>query len=98
MLFGEPSPPQAFLEKLCDDVGPRLTGSPANAGAMERLAAELRGLGHAPEKVPFTMPGWQRGDDSLVPALERWHAARGEARRLPKGVENFNWVGSDHTP
>jgi hypothetical protein len=38
------------------------------------------------------------GDDSLVPVLERWHAARGTARRLPKGVENINWVGSDHTP
>jgi Zn-dependent M28 family amino/carboxypeptidase len=38
------------------------------------------------------------GDDSLVPTLERWHAARGEAGRLPKGVENINWVGSDHTP
>ena len=38
------------------------------------------------------------GDDSLVPALERWHAARGEAKRLPKGVENINWLASDHTP
>lgn len=38
------------------------------------------------------------GDASLVPALERWHAARGEAKRLPKGVENMNWVASDHTP
>jgi Iap family predicted aminopeptidase len=38
------------------------------------------------------------GDDSLVPALERWHAARGEAGRLPKGVENINWAASDHTP
>lgn len=38
------------------------------------------------------------GDASLVPALERWHAARPESARLPKGVENINWVGSDHTP
>jgi Iap family predicted aminopeptidase len=38
------------------------------------------------------------GDDSIVPALERWHATRGEGQRLPKGVENINWVGSDHTP
>jgi Zn-dependent M28 family amino/carboxypeptidase len=38
------------------------------------------------------------GDDTLVPALERWHAARGEATRLPKGVENLNWLASDHTP
>jgi hypothetical protein len=38
------------------------------------------------------------GDDALVPALERWHGAREEKARLSKGVENVNWVGSDHTP
>jgi Iap family predicted aminopeptidase len=38
------------------------------------------------------------GDDSLVPALKRWQAARPEAQRLAKGVENINWVASDHTP
>jgi Iap family predicted aminopeptidase len=37
------------------------------------------------------------GDDSLAPALERWNKARG-AHPLPKGVENINWFGSDHTP
>jgi hypothetical protein len=37
------------------------------------------------------------GDESLVPALERWNAGRGD-RKLPKGVENINWFGSDHTP
>jgi Iap family predicted aminopeptidase len=37
------------------------------------------------------------GDDSLVPALERWNNSRGE-QRLAKGVENINWFGSDHTP
>lgn len=36
------------------------------------------------------------GDASLVPALERWNAGRGE-RRLSHGVENTNWLGSDHT-
>ncbi|MBE7537359.1 MAG: M28 family peptidase [Opitutaceae bacterium] len=36
------------------------------------------------------------GDDSLVPALERFQNNR--ARKLPKGVENVNWLGSDHTP
>jgi Zn-dependent M28 family amino/carboxypeptidase len=36
------------------------------------------------------------GDESLVPALERWHAAR--AKPLPLGVQNINWFGSDHTP
>lgn len=37
------------------------------------------------------------GDESLLPALERWNAGRSE-RRLPQGVKNINWFGSDHTP
>ena len=65
LTAAEPAAPHAFLEKLCDDFGGRLTGSAANAGAMDRLAAELRGLGYAPEKMPFTMPGWERGDDRV---------------------------------
>jgi hypothetical protein len=61
----QPATPHAFLERLCDDFGPRMTGSVGNAAAMERLAETLRGLGYAPEKVPFTMPGWERGDDRV---------------------------------
>jgi len=57
--------PHAFLEKLCDDFGGRLTGSAANAAALDRLAEELRALGYVPEKVPFTMPGWERGADRV---------------------------------
>lgn len=37
------------------------------------------------------------GDDSLVPILERWNAARG-AKKLPLGVQNRCWFGSDHMP
>ncbi len=37
------------------------------------------------------------GDASLVPALERWNTGRGD-RKLPLGVQNINWFGSDHTP
>ena len=36
--------PHALLERLCDDFGPRLTGSSGNAAAMNRLADELRAL------------------------------------------------------
>ena len=65
LAAAEPATPHAFLEKLCDDFGGRLTGSAANAGAMDRLARELSGLGYAPEKIPFTMPGWERGEDRV---------------------------------
>ncbi|MES2696180.1 MAG: M28 family peptidase [Verrucomicrobiota bacterium] len=61
----EPLTPHALLERLCDDFGGRVTGSAANAGAMDRLAAELRTLGYVPEKEVFSMPGWERGDDCV---------------------------------
>ncbi len=63
----------AMLTRLCDDFGGRLTGSAADRGAMEQLAAELRALGLEPEIVPFTMPGWERGADraELVAPLAR---------------------------
>src|SRR4051812_48737222 len=57
--------PHEFLTQLCDDFGGRLTGSSNNTAAMNRLAAQLRGLGLHPEKQSFTMPGWQRGADRV---------------------------------
>jgi hypothetical protein len=64
-LGAEPPTPHAVLERLCDDFGGRLTGSAANMAALDRLAEELRALGYAPEKRPFTMPGWERGEDRV---------------------------------
>lgn len=63
----------AMLTRLCDDHGGRLTGSAANERALEQLANELRALGLAPARMPFTMPGWERGDDrvELVSPLGR---------------------------
>ncbi len=55
----------AMLTRLCDDFGGRLTGSVANEGALTQLAAELRALGLQPERVPFSMPGWERGADHV---------------------------------
>lgn len=56
----------AMLTRLCDDFGGRLTGTPANRGALVRLADELRALGLQPEVVPFKMPGWERGADRVA--------------------------------
>jgi Iap family predicted aminopeptidase len=56
----------AMLTRLCDDFGGRLTGTAESRGALDRLATELRGLGLEPEIVPFTMPGWERGDDRVA--------------------------------
>lgn len=55
-----------LLGRLCDDFGGRLTGSPANQGAMDVLVKELRALGLKPELQKFSMPGWVRGDDEVT--------------------------------
>ena len=66
---GEPAKPgpaeaaHAFLQRLCDDIGPRVTGSAGNAAALDRVEAELRAMGYAPTRDRFTMPGWRRGED-----------------------------------
>ena len=64
-LASEPVAPHDFLTKLCDDFGPRMTGSAGNTAAMARLADTLHAHGYAPAKVAFTMPGWERGDDRV---------------------------------
>jgi len=37
------------------------------------------------------------GDQTLLPSLQRWNASRG-VRKLPLGVQDINWFGSDQTP
>ena len=74
----EPATPHNFLTRLCDDFGPRMTGSAGNVAAMDRLAEELRALGYAPTKVAFKTPGWERGDDRvevLAPFARRLRVA-----------------------
>lgn len=56
----------AMLARLCDDFGGRLTGSANNRGALEQLANELEKIGLDPEFVRFSMPGWERGEDSVA--------------------------------
>lgn len=64
MVAADPEP-RRMLEEMADDFGGRLTGSEANVAALRRLDEELRALGLEPEWVPFTMPGWERGEDTL---------------------------------
>ena len=74
----EPVSPHALLQELCDDFGGRLTGSAGNTGALARLEDALRTLGLKPERQPFSMPGWERGDDRvdvLVPFARRLRVA-----------------------
>jgi hypothetical protein len=68
----------AMLTRMCDDFGGRVAGMEANRGALGRLADELRALGVEPEIDPFSMPGWERGNDRVdlvVPFARRLRVA-----------------------
>ncbi len=57
--------PVAFLRDLCDDHGGRLSGSAANAAALDDLEQTLREMGFNPTRDWFEMPGWERGPDRV---------------------------------
>lgn len=61
----EPGAAHRFLQALCDDCGPRMTGTAGNAKALDRIEAELRAMGYRPVRTPFTAPGWERGRDTV---------------------------------
>src|SRR5437763_8886804 len=52
------------LEDLADLVGPRLSGSPGAAAAVQQVAAELRKLGAKVTLQPVKVPHWVRGAES----------------------------------
>jgi carboxypeptidase Q len=51
------------LEELSDRIGPRLSGSPQNAAAVEQLAAAMRALGAQVWLQPVKVPHWVRGEE-----------------------------------
>jgi carboxypeptidase Q len=52
------------LEDLTDLVGPRLSGSPGAAAAVEQVAGELRKLGAKVTLQPVKVPHWVRGAET----------------------------------
>lgn len=51
------------LERMCDEAGGRLPGTPANARALAILEEELRREGITPRREHHDIPGFIRGDD-----------------------------------
>ena len=51
------------LAHLTDSIGPRLSGSPQNAAAVEYVAAELRRLGLDVRLEAVQVPHWVRGEE-----------------------------------
>ncbi len=52
-----------MLERICDEAGGRVLGSPQNEKAMRMLKEELKGIGYEAKSEKFTIPGWVRGND-----------------------------------
>ncbi len=55
---------------LSDEIGPRLSGSPGAAVAVQRVAAALRALGLEVKLEPVKVPHWLRGQETA--ALTDW--------------------------
>ncbi len=51
------------LAQLTDQVGPRLSGSPQLAAAIEQVAAAMRALGARVTLQPVKVPHWVRGEE-----------------------------------
>ncbi len=54
------------LQRLCDEAGGRLVGSPLNERAQQILIEELKKSGMTAKKEFFEIPGWVRGNDEVV--------------------------------
>ena len=54
------------LEKICDEAGGRLLGSPQNEKAMNILKEELGKIGCEAKFEKFNVPGWVRGNDQVI--------------------------------
>jgi carboxypeptidase Q len=60
------------LERLCDDIGHRLSGSPQLDRALLWAAGAMRDDGHENVRIePVTVPHWVRGRESLVMVAPR---------------------------
>lgn len=55
-----------LLEKICDEVGGRMMGSPQNEKGMKILEDALKEIGFNPTYEKFNAPGWYRGNDEVI--------------------------------
>ncbi|MGE5401234.1 MAG: M28 family peptidase [Ignavibacteriales bacterium] len=87
----------SFLQRICDEAGGRLLGSPANEKAMEILKSELALKGCQAKSESFSVPGWVRGDDEvtiLTPVQKRLQAlALGYVNATPAFASEVVFAG-----
>lgn len=69
------------LRHLTDNIGPRISGSPQAAAAVEYVAAEMRALGATVSLEKTMVPHWVRGEETA--ALTAWPGgAHGTAQKI----------------
>jgi carboxypeptidase Q len=83
----EQTDPTPELEKLCDEIGPRLTGSMAQQAAARQVVEHMRAIGlQQVHTEGWTLPrGWQRG-----PAAARLVTPF----QIPIPIASYGWTGS----
>ena len=85
------------LQRICDEAGGRLSGSPADLRTLQILEEELRREGLVSRQESFSMPGWIRGDDAvevIIPFRKRLRAAAlGYVDRHPPFESPLVWGG-----
>jgi len=83
----EQTDPTPELQKLCDEIGPRLTGSVAQQAAARQAVEYMRNIGlQQVHTEGWTLPrGWQRGPAAawLVTPFE-----------IPIPIASYGWTGS----
>jgi len=86
-----------LLEKICDEAGGRIIGSPQNEKALKILSDELIKLGYNPVYEKFKTKGWVRGDDQIIvktPVLKKLKAvALGYVNTTPTFESEIVYAG-----
>ncbi len=67
------------LERICDEAGGRLMGTPHNSRALAIMMEELGKIGVHARFEPFTVPGWTRGNDKVEMILPMKRTLRAAA-------------------
>jgi hypothetical protein len=68
-----------LLREISDQAGERLPGTAANRKACEILTGELQLAGYTPRTESFSMPGWFRGNDSVLMTVPFEHELKAVA-------------------
>ncbi|WKX94194.1 hypothetical protein Q1695_011449 [Nippostrongylus brasiliensis] len=73
-ILHKPSDSLSWLSQLCDDFGPRMTGSPNLDKATDWIMKSLRSSGFEVHSEPVPgIPNWVRGNDSAYILEPRFH-------------------------